>query len=180
MTDIAPARKAPTERDAGMVMLGRIAGVFGVRGWVKVFSYTEPRDNILTYSPWFIREQGCWRERRLLDGKPHGKGIIALLKGCGDRDQAALLAGCDIAIERSRLPELERDDYYWSDLQGLRVQTLEGVELGVIGHLFETGANDVMVVEGERERLIPYLWQQVVKRVDLEAGLILVDWDPDF
>ena len=180
MTYSGPARMDPADRDAEMVVLGRIAGVFGVRGWVKVFSHTEPRDNVLAYTPWYIGEQGGWRERRLLDGKPHVKGIIALLEGCGDRDQAGLLVGCDIAVERSRLPELEQDDYYWSDLQGLRVQTLEGVELGIVGHLFETGANDVMVVKGERERLIPYLWQQVVKRVDLEAGLMLVDWDPDF
>ena len=163
-----------------MVVLGRIAGVFGVRGWVKVFSHTEPRDGILTYSPWTIGEEGGWRERRLLDGKPHGKGIIALLEGCGDRDQAALLVGRDIVVRRDWLPRLEQDDYYWSDLEGVRVQTLEGVELGVISHLFDTGANDVMVVKGERERLIPYLWKQVVKQVDLEAGRMLVDWDPDF
>lgn len=163
-----------------MVVLGRIAGVFGVRGWVKVFSHTEPRDGILTYSPWTIGGEGGWRERRLLDGKPHGKGIIALLEGCGDRDQAALLVGRDIVVRRDWLPRLEQDDYYWSDLEGVRVQTLEGVELGVISHLFDTGANDVMVVKGERERLIPYLWKQVVKQVDLEAGRMLVDWDPDF
>jgi len=107
-----------------MVVLGRIAGVFGVRGWVKVFSHTEPRDGILTYSPWTIGEEGGWRERRLLDGKPHGKGIIALLEGCGDRDQAALLVGRDIVVRRDWLPRLEQDDYYWSDLEGVRVQTL--------------------------------------------------------
>ena len=163
-----------------MVVLGRIAGVFGVRGWVKVFSHTEPRDGILTYSPWAIGEEGGWRERRLLDGKPHGKGIVALLEGCGDRDQAAALIGRDIAVRRDWLPRLEQDDYYWSDLEGVRVQTLEGVELGVISHLFDTGANDFMVVKGERERLIPYLWEQVVKQVDLKAGGMLVDWDPDF
>jgi len=173
------------EQDSGTVVLGRVAGVFGVRGWVKIFSHTEPRNNILTYSPWLIGpgsggEQDSWAEFRLLDGKPHGKGIIALLEGCDDRDQAALLVGCDIAIERRRLPRLEQNDYYWSDLEGLRVRTLEGVELGIVSHLFETGANDVMVVIGEKEHLIPYLWEQVVKQVDLEAGLMLVDWDPDF
>ncbi len=163
-----------------MVVLGRIAGVFGVRGWVKVFSHTEPRDGILTHSSWFIGEAGGWREHRLLDGKPHGKGIIALLEGCGDRDQAALLVEHDIAVGRDWLPRLEQDDYYWSDLEGLRVQTLHGMDLGVISHLFGTGANDVMVVQGERERLIPYLWEQVIKQVDLRAGRMLVDWDPDF
>jgi 16S rRNA processing protein RimM len=180
MTKSGPAPEAPVKRDAETVVLGRIVGVFGVRGWVKVFSHTEPRDNILTYSPWLVREGGSWKALRLLDGKPHGKGMIALLEGCTDRDRAALLLGCDIAVERERLPRLEQDDYYWSDLEGLRVRTLEGEELGVVSHLFETGANDVMVVAGEREHLIPYLWHRVVKQVDLEAGLILVDWDPDF
>ncbi len=174
------AEKRSRDRDAAMVVLGSIAGVFGVRGWVKVFSHTEPRDGILAHSPWFIGEEDGWRERRLLDGKPHGKGIVALLEGCSDRDQAALLVGRDIAMGRDRLPRLEQGDYYWSDLEGIGVQTLDGVDLGIISHLFETGANDVMVVKGERERLIPYLWEQVVKQVDLEAGRMLVDWDPDF
>ncbi len=180
MAGSEPEETASPDRDAAMVVLGRISGVFGVRGWVKVFSYTEPRNDILTYSPWSIGEDGGWRERRLLDGKPHGKGIIALFDGCSDRDLAALLVGRDIAVRRGRLPHLEQDDYYWSDLEGLEVRTLNGVELGVISHLFGTGANDVMVVKGERERLIPYLWERVVKQVDLEAGRMLVDWDPDF
>lgn len=180
MAGSGPAEKRSGDRDAAMVVLGRVAAVFGVRGWVKVFSHTVPRDAILTYSPWSIGEEGGWRERRLLDGKPHAKGIIARLEGCCDRDQAALLVGRDIAVGRDRLPRLEQDDYYWSDLEGLGVRTLDGVDLGVISHLFDTGANDVMVVGGERERLIPYLWGRVVKQVDLEAGRMLVDWDPDF
>lgn len=180
MSGSGPEEQWSRDRDAVMVLLGRVAGVFGVRGWVKVLSHTEPRAGILAYSSWFIGEGDGWRERRLLDGRPHGKGIVALLEGCGDRDQAALLVGHDIAIGRDRLPRLAQDDYYWSDLEGLEVQTLGGVDLGIISHLFDTGANDVMVVKGERERLIPYLWQQVVKQVDLESGRMLVDWDPDF
>ena len=163
-----------------MVMLGRIAGVFGVRGWVKVYSYTDPLENILDYSPWLLRDASGWREYRLAEGKRHGKGMIARLEDSDDREQALALNGCDIAIPRERLPDLVGDDYYWSDLEGLRVVTLDGLELGSVSHLFATGANDVLVVKGERERLIPYIWEQVVKRVDLETGVIQVDWDPEF
>ena len=163
-----------------MVMLGRIAGVFGVKGWVKVYSHTDPMENILGYSPWLLREATGWREHRLAEGRRHGKGLVARLEGCEDRDQALLLNGCDIAVPRDRLPTLEADDYYWSDLQGLRVKNLDGVVFGTVSHLFDTGSNDVLVVKGDKERLIPYIWNQVVKGVDLEAGELQVDWDPDF
>jgi 16S rRNA processing protein RimM len=163
-----------------MVVLGRVSGVFGVRGWVKVFSETDPMENILTYSPWYLRVRGAWLERRLLEGKVQGKGIVAHIEGYEDRDRAALLTGSRIGVPRERLPELAHDEYYWSDLEGLEVRTLAGAELGFVSHLFDTGANDVMVVRGERERLIPYLWDHVVKRVDLDSGLLVVDWDPDF
>ncbi len=172
--------KTSAQADPGMVVLGRIAGVFGVKGWVKVYSHTDPLENILGYSPWLLREASGWREYRLAEGKRHGKGLVARLEGFEDRDQASRLNGCDICVPRDRLPTLDDGDYYWSDLEGLRVQTLEGVDLGTVSHLFDTGANDVLVVKGDKERLLPYDWGQVVKRVDLEAGLIQVDWDPDF
>lgn len=173
-----PAHEA--RADERMVVLGRISGVFGVRGWVKIYSHTEPRDNILQYSPWHLGGKDGWKPRRLIKGQVHGKGVLAHISGCDDRDAAQMLVGLDIAIPRNLLPGLDQDDYYWSDLEGLRVETLDGVELGAVHCLFDTGANDVMVVRGDRERLIPYLWGQVVKRVDLEAGLIQVDWDADF
>lgn len=163
-----------------MVPLGRIAGVFGVRGWVKVHSDTAPRENILRYSPWYLQWGDDWEPRKVLDGHAQGKGLVARLQGCDDRDQAAALNGCLIAVPRDRLPALDPDEYYWSDLEGLRVVTAEGVELGRVSHLFATGANDVLVVRGKRERLLPVIWDRVILGVDLEAGLIRVDWDPDF
>jgi len=163
-----------------MVPLGRIAGVFGVRGWVKVHSDTEPRDNILSYSPWYLQQGGDWEPRKLLDGRRQGKGLVARLQGCADRDQAAALMGCLIAVPRDWLPALDPDEYYWSDLEGLRVVTATGAELGRVSQLFATGANDVLVVRGERERLLPFVWNRVILEVDLEGGLIRVDWDPDF
>jgi 16S rRNA processing protein RimM len=167
-------------KDMEMVVLGRISGIFGVRGWVKVYSHTDPKQGILDYATWFLQHGATWQQRRLIAGKAHGKGIIAHIQGCDDGDQAALLIGCDIAVRRDQLPALAADDFYWSDLEGLSVCTVDGRELGTVSHLFATGANDVLVVRGERERLIPYLWQQVVKSVDLQAGVMQVDWDPDF
>ncbi len=166
--------------DRQFIVMGRISGLFGVRGWVKVYSYSEPREGILNYSPWFLRQNDSWQAIEMLSGHRQGKGVVAHLQGCDDRDQATALMGCEIAVQRDQLPELAKDEYYWSDLQGLRVVNLEGVELGKISHLFETGANDVVVVKGDRERLIPYTWGEAVRNVDLDAGLMIVDWDPDF
>jgi len=168
--------KAPSE----LVTLGRISGLYGVRGWVRVFSHTDPREGIVRYSPWYLRLGGEWRPVRVAEGRRHGKGVVARLEGCDDRDQAARLMGAEIAVRREQLPPLPPGEYYWTDLEGLRVVTREGVELGTVARLMETGANDVLVVRGERERLIPYLPERVVLEVDLEGGLIRVDWDPDF
>jgi 16S rRNA processing protein RimM len=126
-----------------------------------------------------LKIEESWQEYQLETGKPHGKGIIAKLAGIDDRDVAATFIDIDIAIPRDQLPELGKNEFYWTDLEGIKVVTIEGVELGLLDHLFETGANDVMVIKGERQRLLPYI-DQVVKRVDLEAGIMEVDWDPDF
>lgn len=168
------------ENQGEPVVLGRINGLFGVRGWVKVFSHTEPRDNILNYNPLLVFYQGRWQPMKLLDGRPQGKGIVLQLEGFDDRDLAATLIGSDIAISHEQLPQLGRDEYYWTDMVGCNVVAEDGTELGELKSLFETGSNDVMVVKGERERLIPFLQPDVVKRVDLQARLIEVDWDPEF
>ncbi len=160
--------------------MGRVSGLFGVSGWIKVFSHTEPREGILDYSPWYLKQQGVWQAHEIEAGHRQGRGVVAQLRGYDDRDQVAELIGCDIAVQREQLPELQENEYYWSDLQGLQVVNLEGVELGKVSHLFETGANDVVVVKGDRERLIPYTWGQAIRRVDLAAGLMVVDWDADF
>ena len=163
-----------------LVPVGRISGLYGVRGWVKIYSYTEPRENILSYNPWLLNLAGGWTPVELLEGKRHGKGVIARLAGCEDRDAAARWLNTEIAIRRDQLPATAAGEYYWNDLIGLKVITTDGVELGVVKDLMETGANDVIVVEGDRERLIPYIWQRVVRDVDLDGGLMIVDWDPDF
>ncbi len=159
-------------------MLGRITGLHGVRGWVKVFSETEPREQILTYHPWYLGDTG--RAAEMAEGSRHGKGVIARLRGYEDRDQAATLIGQVIAVRREQLPAPRADELYWVDLEGLAVHTVGGVSLGRVDHLFSTGANDVVVVRGERERLIPFLWGTVVKDVDFARGQMVVDWDPEF
>jgi 16S rRNA processing protein RimM len=159
------------------VIVGRVAGLYGVRGWVKVRSDTRPREGILNYNPWRMKLGGEWKEMRLAEGRAHGEGIIARLEGYTDRDRAGELIGAEIAVDRAQLPPARPGEYYWSDLVGLRVLTLDGTELGTVDHLLETGANDVLVVQGERERLLPWIGS-VVREVDLGAGVIRVDWDP--
>lgn len=162
-----------------LIVVGRISGVYGVRGWVKVYSHTEPRENILSYAPWQVRIGERWQVMSLADGRSHGKGVIAKIEGYDDPESARALRGADIAVPREQLPPAEEGRYYWSDLIGLEVVTLNGVALGRVDHLLETGANDVLVVRGERERLIPFI-DQVVIDVDLSAKKMRVDWDPEF
>lgn len=163
-----------------MVILGRVAGLHGVRGEFKVYSYTRPREGILEYERCYFREDGRWIPRQLVAGKRHGKTVIASAEGITDRDQAARLMNSDIAVPRSELPALREGEYYWVDLIGLEVRTTGGVVLGRVASLLETGAHDVLEVHGERSRLIPFVQGQVVRTVDLEAGEMVVDWDPDF
>ena len=161
------------------VILGRISGLFGVRGWVKVYSYTEPREAVLNYGRWLLSGKDGWREATVAEGKRHGKTVIVRIEGYDDRDQAAGLIGTEIGVPRDELPETGDDQYYWSDLEGLKVVNREGTVLGKVDHLLETGANDVMVVKGEGERLIPFVIDKVVLGVDLANGEISVDWEWD-
>ncbi len=167
--------------DVNLVKMGRVTGVFGIKGWLKVYSETQPLDNILQYKSWILDLDTQSFTVEPVQGKRHGKGVIVKLKGYDDRNQAETLKGAVIAVRREQLADLSEDgEYYWTDLEGLQVSNLSGLDLGVISHLFETGSNDVMVVRGDRERLIPYIWEQVVKTVDLPTKQMVVDWDPDF
>ncbi|MGB5261838.1 MAG: ribosome maturation factor RimM [Gammaproteobacteria bacterium] len=160
--------------------MGRIAAPFGVQGWVHVTAFTEAPENLLEYLPWYLGRQGEWREARPLEGKLHGKGLVVRLEGCADRDAAAAMSGTDIAVYRKQLPDTQDDEYYWNDLIGLQVVTTDGRALGQVDHLLETGANDVLVVRGDRERLVPFVQGEVIRSIDLHKGEIRVDWDPDF
>jgi 16S rRNA processing protein RimM len=160
------------------VAVGRIAGLFGVRGWLKVYSYTDPRDNVVGYSPWHLVLDGQSRQVKVLSGRAHGDGVVALIDGVQDRDTAAALIGAEIEVDRTLFGNAGSQQFYWTDLQGMKVQTQAGESLGVVDHLFETGANDVMVVVGEHRHLVPFLFGSVVTGVDQEQRLITVDWDP--
>ena len=162
------------------ISVGKISGVFGVKGWVKVFSFTDIRENILNYSPWLLKKDSETRSVNVIDGKLQGKAVVAQLDGVNDRDQAASFMGWDIFITPDQLPKVAKDEYYWSDLIGLSVETNQGVQLGIVDSLLETGANDVVIVKGERERVIPFLQGQTITSIDLDAGRMVVDWDPDF
>ncbi|MEJ2307888.1 MAG: ribosome maturation factor RimM [Gammaproteobacteria bacterium] len=166
--------------DQRLITLGRLTGIYGLRGWLKVFSETEPREGIVNYPLWWVRQHGGWKRFRVEQGRRHGKTVVVKLEGIDDRDEAARLLNADIAVEREQLPETATDEYYWTDLEGLSVVCQDGTELGRIDHLLETGANDVLVVQGDRERLIPYIPGQVIREVDLENGRMVVDWDPEF
>lgn len=165
------------DKSAQPVLLGRVSGVFGVEGWVKLYSYTEPREAILGYEDCLLLQDGAWQALRWQRGKRHGKTVIARIEGVDDRDAAENLVGADIGIWREDLPEAGGESFYWADLEGLTVVNTDGDTLGVVASLMATGANDVLVVKGDREILIPFVTGQYVLGVDLADGVIRVDWE---
>jgi 16S rRNA processing protein RimM len=162
------------------VILGRVSGVFGVKGWLKVQSYTEPRDNIVGFRAWTLRMNGVDQAFEVEDGHSHAGSVVAKLHGIDDREQAREWIGADIVVARERLPALAEGELYWTDLEGLEVRTTTGSVLGKVDHLLATGGNDVLVLDSVPQRLIPFVVGAVVKEVDLEAGRIVVDWSPDY
>lgn len=163
-----------------LIHVGKISGVFGVKGWLKITSYTEPRDNIIRYRNWFLKKDTEQKPVNVVAGHVQGKGVVAQVNGVEDRDSAQMLMGWNIYIDYKQLPPPESGEYYWADLVGLNVENMQGVGFGKVDSLMETGANDILFIKGERERAIPFLQGQTVKSIDLESGRIIVDWDADF
>ena len=141
--------------EGNRVVLGRVIGPFGTRGWMKVRSGTDPPENILRYGPWQVERSGRWCRIGVVEGRMTGRGVVVRLEGCHDRDQAGDYSGCEIAVDRSRFPSLEDGEFYWTDLVGLRV------------------------VRGATERLIPFLTGSVVQSVDFDDEAVVVDWHQD-
>lgn len=168
------------------VVLGKLTSPHGIKGWLKVYSYTNPMDSILEYPEWWVRQGNTLTPMRVVQGSRQGKGLVVQLKGVDDRTAAEALAQADILMPKDALPELSDDEYYWHELEGLAVFTQSGERLGRVSYLFETGANDVMVVRGDddaidkRERLLPFLPDDVIVEIHLEEGRMVVDWDPEF
>ena len=166
--------------DQKQIIVGKISGVFGVKGWIKVFSFTDPRENIFNYSPWLLKKGSDCKTVKLVDGKLQGKTVVAQLDGFTDRDQAQALLGWDVLITQDQLPETGAGEFYWSELIGLEVENLQGIRLGIIDSLLETGANDVLIIQGDRERAIPFIQGQTVIEINLNLGRMIVDWDSEF
>ncbi len=162
--------------------VGKISGAFGIKGWVKVFSFTEPRSNILEYTPLFIKIQGEWKEIEVTGGKAQGKGVVMGFKNVTDRNQTLSLIGAELAIRKSQLAPAEDNEYYWTDLIGLEVINEQEQTLGLVDSLLETGANDVLVVKTVQgvEILVPFVLDVIVKSVDIDKQRILVDWQIDY
>lgn len=161
------------------VIVGRLASVYGVRGWMRVDSFTEPRQQIFDYAEWWLQYQGVWQTVIINEHKQLGQRFIVRLADCVSPEQARCYTNCLIAVSRESLPVLAAEEFYWADLEGLRVVNQQGIILGHVDHILATGSNDVFVLKGERQRLLPYT-DEVVKTIDLVERLMVVDWDPDF
>lgn len=170
------------------VAVGRIAGVYGIRGWVKIHSATAPQENIFDYQPWWIRTRSGWQALEIVERRRQGRGLVARIAGIDDRDRAQEICQQDILVSRSQFSTLSPGEFYWSELLGLTVYSEFGetrVRLGKVVGFMETGANDVLLVRGyatscdRRERLIPYVDQYVI-HTDLDGGEMIVAWDPAF
>ena len=172
----------PLQSQTEFVTLGKISGVFGVKGWLKIYAHTNPREGILNYSPWYLKQKNGWTAIKVKTGHKQSKTIVAQLEGVDDRNLAETMIGLEIAVKASQLPRLAKNEYYWSDLAGLQVRTMDGEIFGRVDYVFATGANDVLVVKKDTggECLIPFIGDEVIKSVDLDSSSIEVDWDPEF
>ncbi len=163
-----------------LVIVGRIGKAYGIKGWVNLHSFTQPIENILDYQPWLMNYKGTWQAIEVETCKAHGKGFVAKFAMINSPEAAKAYVNLELAVTREQLPELTEEEVYWHDLLGLTVVNKDNVELGVVRKMLETGANDVLVVQGEKEHLIPCLLKQFVLEIDLTNNRIIVDWDPEF
>lgn len=168
-------------------VVGKLGSTYGIRGWLRIYSSTEYAESIFDYQPWFLKIKGQWQSTELESWRYHNNDLIVKLKNVDDRETAQTLANIEIGVDLAVFPKLDEGDYYWHDLIGCQVVNLDGYQMGQVSEMMETGSNDVLVVRatgkdafGKQERLIPFLYEQVVKRVDLNTKTILVDWDAGF
>jgi 16S rRNA processing protein RimM len=161
-----------------MIVMGRVRAPFGVKGWIRVQPYTEKTESLLAYPQWWLGYHNGWQVHTVAEAAAHGNSLIAHLEGCGDRDAAAGLKGCDVAIPREQMPAPAAGEFYWADLLGLEVINVRGETLGLVEDLLATGAGVVLRV-GDGRLLLPFA-ETVVREVDREAGRIVVDWEGDY
>jgi 16S rRNA processing protein RimM len=170
-----------------LILVGKIGAPYGVKGWFKINAYTEVPEGIFEYSPWFVTLSGQQQEVKVVEWRRHNKGLIAKFENVDSRDQAEAWLHGEISVAADQLPELEDDEFYWRDLKGMQVVAKNGYNLGTISGLMETGSNDVLVVDanrndafGKTERLIPFIQDEVIIAVNKDENTIEVDWDPSF
>ena len=165
------------------IPVGKISGVFGIKGWMKIFSFTDPRQNILNYSPLYLSRKGEWVEVKVSNGRMQGKGVVISFADITEPAQVLPLIGAELAISEQQLKPTAKDEFYWSDLIGLTVVNVHDEILGIVDNLLETGAHDVLLVKDKEhatERLIPFVMDEIVELVDLDSKLIRVDWELDY
>lgn len=169
------------------VVVGQLGAVYGIKGWLKVNSFTDQPEGIFDYRPWLMKDGSNWREIQVSAWKRHGKGLICKLIDIDQREQAQLLTGTNIAVSAASFAALPEDEFYWRDLIGCRVKNTKGYDFGLVTQLMETGSNDVLVVKanandafGQSERLVPFVEDQVIKSVNITDSIIEIDWEPDF
>jgi 16S rRNA processing protein RimM len=171
------SRKPPEK----LVVMGRVSAPFGIKGWIKVQPFTATTDSLAAYDKWWLGCDGEWQEHEVDEAQAQGQSLVAKLRACDDRNEAALFKGRQVAVAREALPKAGANEFYWADLIGLRVRNVEAQDLGEVTRVLETGANEVLVVQGEggQERLIPFI-ADAIREVDLAAGVIRVDWGADY
>lgn len=162
------------------VIVGRFGRVHGLKGFISVQSFTEPRNNIVNYDNWHIKQGNQWHLLKLLQIEVNDKHVLVRVDGYQEREHLATLTNAEIAVPRDQLPALDEDEFYWHQLIGLNVVNTEGEAFGVVEEMMSTGSNDVLVVQGDKRRLIPYLPGLYVTKVDLNNQQIIVDWDKAF
>ncbi len=168
------------QEDKSQIIVGRIGGAHGIRGWLKIMSYTRPKENIFTYSPWLLHVDNAWQEIEIEESQQRGERLMVKMSGIETPEAARVYMNCDIAITRAQLPDLGEGEYYWRDMIGLEVFNQDNISLGKISKVTETGANDVLVIskDGKNKKniLIPLVKDVFVKQVDLNAKTMNVEW----
>lgn len=167
-------------KEVDWVVIGRFGRAHGIKGLITVHSFTEPRDNILRYTHWHAMINKQWQPINLQRIDITNKHILAQVEGVADREQVAALTNVEIAVKRDQLPELPPGDFYWHELVGMQVVNMQGVNFGTVSDIMPTGSNDVLVVDGEKRRLVPYVMGQYILNVDKQHAVITVDWDAEF
>ena len=160
-----------------IVVVGRLGRTHGVRGCLKVISSTSPPENIFTYHPWYLHRNNRWEKVSIDDALSRTESNIIKLTECKDREHAQQYTGMEIGVERTQLPALPIGEYYWVDLIGFSVINQADVLLGTLMDFLETGSADVMVIQGDKKYLIPYMPDVYVMEIDLEKKIMRVDWD---